>query len=242
MLNLIHGDCLEVMKTLPDASIDAIITDPPYGTTNCKWDAVIAFDLMWNELNRIVKNNGVIALFGSQPFSSLLITSNLKMYKHDWVWKKTMPKGHLNSKKYPMKIYEMIHIFSKTTPKYNPQMWESKPMNTVYKSGGNGKDSTYNFMNTINQKNINRTSRFPQDVIEFTELTGNSKQRVHPTQKPVELMEYLVKTYTNANETVLDFTMGSGTTGVACKNLNRNFVGIELDKDYFEIATARINA
>jgi site-specific DNA-methyltransferase (adenine-specific) len=230
------------MKTLPDASIDAIITDPPYGTTNCKWDAVIAFDLMWNELNRIVKNNGVIALFGSQPFSSLLITSNLKMYKHDWVWKKTMPKGHLNSKKYPMKIYEMIHIFSKTTPKYNPQMWESKPMNTVYKSGGNGKDSTYNFMNTINQKNINRTSRFPQDVIEFTELTGNSKQRVHPTQKPVELMEYLVKTYTNANETVLDFTMGSGTTGVACKNLNRNFVGIELDKDYFEIATARINA
>jgi site-specific DNA-methyltransferase (adenine-specific) len=230
------------MKTLPDDSIDAIITDPPYGTTNCKWDAVIAFDLMWNELNRIVKNNGVIALFGSQPFSSLLITSNLKMYKHDWVWKKTMPKGHLNSKKYPMKIYEMIHIFSKTTPKYNPQMWESKPMNTVYKSGGNGKDSTYNFMNTINQKNINRTSRFPQDVIEFTELTGNSKQRVHPTQKPVELMEYLVKTYTNANETVLDFTMGSGTTGVACKNLNRNFVGIELDKDYFEIATARINA
>ena len=119
-------------------------------------------------------------------------------------------------------------------------MWESKPMNTVYKSGGNGKDSTYNFMNTINQKNINRTSRFPQDVIEFTELTGNSKQRVHPTQKPVELMEYLVKTYTKENNTILDFTMGSGTTGVACKNLNRNFIGIELDKDYFEIAKQRI--
>jgi site-specific DNA-methyltransferase (adenine-specific) len=230
------------MKTIPDVSIDAIITDPPYGTTNCKWDAVIPFDLMWNELNRIVKNNSVIALFGSQPFSSLLITSNLKMYKHDWVWKKTIPKGHLNSKKYPMKIYEMIHIFSKTTPKYNPQMWESKPMNTVYKSGGNGKDSTYNFMNTINQKNINRTSRFPQDVIEFTELTGNSKQRVHPTQKPVELMEYLVKTYTNENDTVLDFTMGSGTTGVACKNFNRNFIGIEKDDNYFKIASNRINA
>ena len=242
MLNLIHGDCLEIMKTIPDVSIDAIITDPPYGTTNCKWDAVIPFDLMWNELNRIVKNNSVIALFGSQPFSSLLITSNLKMYKHDWVWKKTIPKGHLNSKKYPMKIYEMIHIFSKTTPKYNPQMWESKPMNTVYKSGGNGKDSTYNFMNTINQKNINRTSRFPQDVIEFTELTGNSKQRVHPTQKPVELMEYLVKTYTNENDTVLDFTMGSGTTGVACKNFNRNFIGIEKDDNYFKIASNRINA
>ena len=242
MLNLIHGDCLEVMKTLPDASIDAIITDPPYGTTNCKWDAVIPFDLMWSELNRIVKDNGVIALFGNQPFSSLLVTSNLKMYKHDWVWKKTIPKGHLNSKKYPMKIYEMIHIFSKTTPKYNPQMWESKPMNTVYKSGGNGKDSTYNFMNTINQKNINRTSRFPQDVIEFTELTGNSKQRVHPTQKPVELMEYLVKTYTNENDTVLDFTMGSGTTGVACKNFNRNFIGIEKDDNYFKIASNRINA
>jgi site-specific DNA-methyltransferase (adenine-specific) len=230
------------MKTLPDASIDAIITDPPYGTTNCKWDAVIPFDLMWSELNRIVKDNGVIALFGNQPFSSLLVTSNLKMYKHDWVWKKTIPKGHLNSKKYPMKIYEMIHIFSKTTPKYNPQMWESKPMNTVYKSGGNGKDSTYNFMNTINQKNINRTSRFPQDVIEFTELTGNSKQRVHPTQKPVELMEYLVKTYTNENDTVLDFTMGSGTTGVACKNFNRNFIGIEKDDNYFKIASNRINA
>jgi site-specific DNA-methyltransferase (adenine-specific) len=234
------GNCLELMKKIQDKSIDAIITDPPYGTTNCKWDAVIPFDLMWNELNRIVKDNGVIALFGNQPFSSLLITSNLKMYKHDWVWKKTMPKGHLNSKKYPMKIYEMIHIFSKTTPKYNPQMWKSKPMNTVYKSGGNGKDSTYNFMNTINQKNINRTSRFPQDVIEFTELTGNSKQRVHPTQKPVELMEYLVKTYTNENDTVLDFTMGSGTTGVACKNLKRSFIGIELDKDYFEIAKKRI--
>jgi len=240
MINLMKGDCLELMKTIQDQSIDAIITDPPYGTTNCKWDAVIPFDLMWNELNRIVKDNGVIALFGSQPFSSLLITSNLKMYKHDWVWKKTMPKGHLNSKKYPMKIYEMIHIFSKKTPKYNPQMWESKPMNTVYKSGGNGKDSTYNFMNTINQKNINRTSRFPQDVIEFTELTGNSKQRVHPTQKPVKLIEYLVKTYTNQNDTVLDFTMGSGTTGVACKNLNRRFIGIELDKDYFEIAKQRI--
>jgi len=242
MLNLIHGDCLEIMKTIPDVSIDAIITDPPYGTTNCKWDAVIPFDLMWSELNRIVKDNGVIALFGNQPFSSLLVTSNLKMYKHDWVWKKTIPKGHLNSKKYPMKIYEMIHVFSKTTPKYNPQMWESKPMNTVYKSGGNGKDSTYNFMKTINQDNINRTSRFPQDVIEFTELTGNSKQRVHPTQKPVELMEYLVKTYTNENDTVLDFTMGSGTTGVACKNFNRNFIGIEKDDNYFKIASNRINA
>ena len=240
MIDLRQGNCLELMKDIPDGSIDAIITDPPYGTTACKWDSVIPFEPMWAELKRIIKHNGAIVLFGSQPFSSFLITSNIKMYKHDWIWKKTNPKGHLNSKKYPMKIYECIHVFCKTLPKYNPQMWESKPMNTVYKSGGNGQDSTYNFMRTVNQTEINKTSRYPQDVINFTDLTGNSKERLHPTQKPVALIEYLIKTYTNENETVLDFTMGSGTTGVACKNLNRNFIGIELDENYFNIAKERI--
>lgn len=241
MIDLRLGDCLEVMKSIPSGSIDAIITDPPYGNTVCKWDSVISFEPMWEELKRITKPNAAIVLFGSQPFSSFLITSNIKMYKHDWVWKKTNPKGHLNSKKYPMKIYELIHIFSKSTPRYYPQMWESKPMNTVYKVGGNGNDSTYNFMETVKNKNINTTLRFPQDVINFTDLTGNSKERLHSTQKPIALIEYLVKTYTQENETVLDFTMGSGTTGVACKNLNRNFIGIELDKNYFEIAKQRIS-
>ena len=141
-----------------------------------------------------------------------------------------------------MKIYELIHIFSKSTPRYYPQMWESKPMNTVYKVGGNGNDSTYNFMETVKNKNINTTLRFPQDVINFTDLTGNSKERLHSTQKPIALIEYLVKTYTQENETVLDFTMGSGTTGVACKNLNRNFIGIELDEGYFNIAEKRIKS
>ena len=239
--NLMQGDCLELMKSIPDGSIDAIITDPPYGTTACKWDSVITFEPMWAELKRIIKPNGAIVLFGSQPFSSFLITSNIKMYKHDWVWKKTNPKGHLNSKKYPMKIYELIHVFSKSTPKYYPQMWIDKPMNTVYKSGGNGDDSTYNFMNTVKNKEINRVERYPQDVLQFNDITGNSKERCHPTQKPVALLEYLINTYTQENETVLDFTMGSGTTGVACKNLNRNFIGIELDESYFNIAKERIN-
>jgi site-specific DNA-methyltransferase (adenine-specific) len=233
------GDCMDILPTLP--KVDAVITDPPYGTTQCKWDVVIPFDEMWSKLKLICNHNAAIVLFGSEPFSSHLRLSNLKNYKHDWVWKKSIPKGHLNSKKYPLRIHELIHIFSFDTPKYIPQMFQSKPMNSVYKSGGNGKDSTYNKMKTVASKEVNRTERFPQDVIEFSELPGNAKERVHSTQKPVSLLEYFIKTYSNKNEIVLDFTMGSGTTGVACMNTNRKFIGIEKDKKYFDIACERIN-
>lgn len=232
------GDCMDILPTLD--KVDAVITDPPYGTTQCKWDVVIPFQQMWDNLQLVCGNNSAIVLFGGEPFSSYLRLSNLKNYKHDWVWRKSIPKGHLNSKKYPLRIHELIHVFSFGTPKYIPQMFQSKPMNSVYKSGGNGKDSTYNKMAIVLAKELNRTDRFPQDVIEFSELPGNAKERVHPTQKPVSLLEYLVKTYTNKNEIVLDFTMGSGTTGVACANTERKFIGIEKEKKYFDIACERI--
>lgn len=228
------------MKTIPDGSVDMILCDLPYGTTQCKWDAVIPFDSLWAQYNRIIKQEGAIVLFGSEPFSSHLRLSNLSCYKHDWIWKKSIPKGHLNSKKYPMRIYENISVFCKKTPVYNPQMFQSKPMNSVYKSGGNGKDSTYGRMQTVEAKPLNRTERFPQDVIQFSELPGNSKDRFHPTQKPIALLEYLIKTYTNEGESVLDNTMGSGSTGVAAVNTNRRFIGIEKEAKYFEIAQKRI--
>jgi DNA modification methylase len=234
------GDCLELMKKIPDGSVDMILCDLPYGTTACKWDVVIPFDSLWAEYERVIKRNGAIVLFGSEPFSSMLRASNLKAYKHDWIWKKSIPKGHLNAKKYPLKLYETVSVFCKGVTPYFPQFWESKPMNSVYSRGGNGKDSTYGKMNKIAATEQNSTKRYPVDVIAFSELPGNAKERVHPTQKPVALLEYLIKTYTNEGELVLDNTMGSGSTGVAAANLNRNFIGIEKEAKYFEIAVDRI--
>lgn len=240
-INLMFGDCLERMKEIPDTSIDMILADLPYGTTSCRWDSIIPFDALWMHYNRIAKQRCAIVLFGSEPFSSYLRMTNIVAYKHDWIWKKSIPKGHLNSKKYPMRIHENILIFCKKTPIYNPQMHESKPMNTVYNSGGNGKDSTYRKMNTVKAKQVNRTIRYPVDVLEFSELPGNAKDRYHPTQKPVTLLEYLIRTYTNENDIVLDNVMGCGSTGVACVNTKRAFIGIEKDQEYFEIAKHRIN-
>ena len=228
------------MKEIPDKSIDMVLTDPPYGTTACKWDTVIPFEPMWEQLHRVTKDNGAICLFGSEPFSSFLRLSNIKLFKHDWIWNKSNPKGHLNAKKYPMKLHEKIHIFCKKTPTYFPVMWQSKPMNTVNSSGGNGSDSTYGKMKKVDSGIRNRTERYPVDVLKFNDITGNSKERVHPTQKPVALLEYLIKTYTLEGETVLDFTMGSGSAGVAAKNLNRKFIGIEKEQKYFDIAVKRI--
>ena len=233
---LYKGDCLEVMDKLisEGVKVDAIITDPPYGTTACKWDSIIPFDKMWERLNKLIKHNGAIVLFGSEPFSSALRMSNIKNYKYDWVWEKNQATGGMNAKKIPLFNYEIISIFYKKLPCYNPQFTKGKPykmirnkpsLNSVY-----GKTGTKNGYISINEG-----IRYPQRIIEFKVQRG-----LHPTQKPVALMEYLVKTYTNENETVLDFTMGSGTTGVACKNTNRNFIGIELDENYFNIAKERI--
>jgi DNA modification methylase len=231
MINLMHGDCLELMKTIPDKSIDMVLTDPPYGTTACKWDVVIPFEPMWNELKRITKDNGAICLFGSEPFSSHLRLSNLKMFKHDWFWKKENGTGFLNAKKYPLLCLELISVFSIKPPSYFPVMRKGKPYRQ--KSGRH----TENYGKQIQVETINKGERYPLNFLEFK----RDKDKLHPTQKPVDLLEYLIKTYTLENETVLDFTMGSGSTGVACKNLNRNFIGIEKDDKYFEIAKNRIN-
>lgn len=242
MIDLRLGDCLEVMKDIPDASVDAIITDPPYGTTACKWDSVIDFDLMWEQLNRIIKPNGAIVLFGSEPFSSALRMSNIKNFKYDWIWDKHIPRNFANAKRMPMNKHEIVSIFSSTgkLPIYTPQLTlRDKPV-TVKNYAKKGSDSSYRITNDgkSNLKSYTYTHKNPDTIIVGKWMANKGKQ--HPTQKPVALMEYLIKTYTNEKETVLDFTMGSGSTGVAAKNLNRNFIGIEQDQKYFNIAEQRI--
>jgi len=238
-MTLYKGDCLEVMKYIPDGSIDAIITDPPYGTTACKWDSVIDFELMWKQLNRIIKPNGAIVLFGSEPFSSALRMSNIKHYKYDWVWDKHIPRGFANAKRMPMNKHEIISVFN-CKGFYYPQMTlRDKPV-TVKNYSKKGKDSSYKINSDgSNSKSYTYTHKNPDTIIVGKWIANKGKK--HPTQKPVALMEYLIKTYTNENETVLDFTMGSGSTGVAAKNLNRKFIGIEQDEKYFKIAEERIN-
>jgi len=231
---LIHGDCLEEMKNIPDGSVDMVLTDPPYGTTACKWDTVIDLKLMWEQLNRIIKPNGAIVLFGSEPFSSALRMSNIKNYKYDWVWEKSKVTGVLNAKKQPLRHLENISVFYRKQCLYFPQGLVK--CDRITSTGNSGKGNSDNY-GSVKTGTYNQTQTgYPKQKLFFNSVG----KTVHPTQKPVPLMEYLIKTYTNEGETVLDFTMGSCTTGVACKNLNRNFIGIELDKAYFDIATKRI--
>lgn len=318
MINLMQGDCLEVMKTIPDGSVDMILTDPPYGTTACKWDSVIPFESMWVELKRIIKSNGVIVLFASQPFTTKLIHSNMEMFRYSWVWEKEQGVNFLSANKQPMKVHEDIIIFytdlggqrgaaseynpirdylknerklagltakkaknilgntmgghyftngvqfcipteenykklqstgffslsyselkrwcdelelNIKTPTYNPQMTIGVP----YVSGGGNSGEVTSGVQKIQTKNTG--TRYPRSIQKFKRETG-----LHPTQKPVALLEYLIKTYSNIGDVVLDFTMGSGSTGVAAKNLNRSFIGIELDHNYFEIAKNRVES
>lgn len=237
MINLMQGDCLELMKQIPDGSVDMVLTDPPYGTTACKWDNVIDFDLMWIELKRIIKHGGVIALFGNEPFTSRLICSNLKGFKYRLDWDKKIPSGMSYARFRPMQQMEDICIFTSNGEKsaYFPQMIKrDKPI----KSGGMvGSESAA----SIGYKALKKTYEYknPTTLLSFDKIRKGS---LHPTQKPVALLEYLIKTYTQENETVLDFTMGSGSTGVAAKNLNRSFIGIEMDDKYFAIAQERIGS
>ncbi len=242
-----HGDCLEVMKDIESGSVDAIITDPPYGTTACKWDSVIPFDAMWEQLNRIIKPTGAIVLFGSEPFSSALRMSNIKNYKYDWIWIKGVANGVQHARNMPLKKNELVSIFSdggikhagqKGRMTYNPQ--GVKPPTRKITGVESTKKSEHRLFRacTVEGKAY-KGSNYPNSILSYTNAS-NKERGLHPTQKPVALMEYLIKTYTNEAETVLDFTMGSGTTGVACKNLNRNFIGIELDENYFNIAKERI--
>ena len=243
---LMLGDCLNRMKEIPDGSVDLILTDPPYGTTACKWDSVIPFEPMWVELKRIIKTNGAIVLFGSEPFSSALRMSNIKQYKYDWVWEKSKGSNFVHTKYQPLKTHENILIFSKagsaqgskTPMSYNPQMVTGKPYDKGF--GHNKLETLSSGLSSSSSIHLKNDSglRHPRSVQYFR--TAESEGRFHPTQKPVALLEYLIKTYTQENETVLDFTMGSGSTGVAAKNTNRKFIGIELDQNYFEIAKKRI--
>ena len=239
-IDLRLGDCLEVMKTIEDNSIDAIITDPPYGTTVCKWDSIIPFEAMWERLNKLIKSNSAIVLFGSEPFSSALRMSNIKNYKYDLVWNKNLCKNPGLAKIRPLPSFENIIIFGEGKITYNPQMEVGKAYTDIRKKSTkvhNGNEHKYGFSgNTVNV--INKGTRYPKSVIT---IKNPNRKGQHPTQKPVALIEYLIKTYTKENETVLDFTMGSGSTGVACVNTNRDFIGIELDENYLKIAEKRIN-
>lgn len=234
---LMLGDCLERMKEIPDGSVDAVICDPPYGTTACKWDTVIDLDLMWADLKRVIKPNGAIVLFGSEPFSSALRMSNLKQYKYDWTWDKVTAKGHLVAKIRPMQQTEVISVFGVGKIKYKPIMTERdvarKDVDSEY-----SRTELVGGETTKKQSKIVRTQRYPKTILTFS--NASQKNKLHPTQKPVALLEYLIKTYTNEGETVLDFTFGSNTTGVACKNLARKYIGIEMDETYFNIGKERM--
>jgi len=234
MIELIQGNCLTEMQNIESGSVDAIITDPPYGTTACKWDSVIDFDLMWEQLNRIIKPNGAIVLFGSEPFSSALRMSNIKNYKYDWIWDKNRISNPAHAKRQPLKHSENISVFNSHS--YFPQGLQP----CTKKLGGN--KSSNKGVAVANKKADYKQewTNYPRHILNI-KADNYGKNCFHPTQKPVSLMEYLIKTYTNENELVLDFTMGSGTTGVAAKNLNRSFIGIEQDPNYFKIAEERIN-
>lgn len=230
---LYRGDCLNVMKDIPDGSVDMVLTDPPYGTTACKWDSIIPLEPMWAQLKRIIKPNGAIVMTASQPFTTTLIASNMKMFKYCWVWEKQQPTGFLNARRYPLKSHEDVVVFCSKPHVYNPQGVSTVDVKNSRKNkSGNG---CYGPVSS--REYIQREGSFPRTVIKFNMVTHG---QVHPTQKPVALMEYLIKTYTNEGETVLDFTMGSGTTGVATANTGRKFIGIELDRDYYHISRKRI--
>ncbi len=244
---LMLGDCLERMKEIPDGSVDLILTDPPYGTTACKWDSIIPLDLMWEQLRRIIRPNRAICLFAAQPFTSKLIPSNFEMYKYNWFWEKNRKGGFVNAKLKPLKVIEEVCVFSngktsngnKNNMLYNPQgLIKCKEGKKVSIRGDLGKENSYTRPSNSNNEYVQEWTNYPTELLKFDNIHNVSQ--VHPTQKPVALMEYLIKTYSNEGDTVLDFTMGSGTTGVACSNLGRKFIGIEMDETYFNIAKERI--
>ena len=239
MNKVIHWDCLEEMDKLIALwiKVDAIITDPPYGTTACKWDSIIPFDAMWERLNKLIKTNGAIVLFGSEPFSSALRMSNIKNYKYDITWNKVSITNPMLAKKQPLRCIENICFFYKKQPTYNPELVEG----TKWSRGGKKehKTETLGQSNLFNKGSDKTNLKYPKNLIDFS--NANKVNNLHPTQKPVALMEYLIKTYTNEWELILDFTAGSWTTWVACQNLNRNFILIEKEQEYIDIINTRLN-
>jgi len=232
MIQLMRGDCLEVMREIPNGSVDMVLADPPYGTTACKWDTVIDLSLMWEQLKRVIKPNGAIVMTACQPFTSALVMSNPRMFKYCWVWNKKQGGNPLNAKRQPLRVTEDIVVFN--SGGYIPQMRTGR----MRKKGGINKQPETT--GAVNLDYVSYSDQYyPTNILDFPNC-ANKKYLVHPTQKPVALMEYLIRTYTNEGETVLDFTCGSGTTGVACVNTARDFIGIELDQGYFDIAQQRI--
>ena len=237
MYKLYKGDCLEIMKNITDKSIDMILCDLPYGTTDCKWDSIIPFEPLWEQYKRIIKDNGAIVLFATQPFTTKIISSNLKEYRYNWYWKKNNVTGGVFAKVQPMRCIEDICVFYKKKPTYNPQGIVKLDKSRLEIHKGN-ENSVYRISKN-DTKHETFYTNYPKNVLEFKNDNMN-KDRLHPTQKPVPLLEYLIKTYTNPGETVLDNCMGSGSTGVACINTGRKFIGIEMDDGYFDIAKSRI--
>jgi DNA modification methylase len=230
-----HGDCLDVLKTIESASVDMVLADLPYGTTACKWDSVIPFEPLWTELHRVCRPNAAMCMFGSEPFSSALRSSNIKNYRYDWIWEKSNATGFLDARRKPLKAHEIVSVFSIKRSQYFPQKTEGKPYTA--KMGTRGESTTADKkIQSGGHITVSDGKRFPRSVIKFS----NAEKGLHPTQKPVALLEYLIKTYTSEADTVLDPTMGSGSTGVACANVARRFIGIERDADYFAIAEKRI--
>jgi len=248
-INKIYNmDCLEGMKYIDDKSIDMILCDLPYGTTACKWDTIMPFEPLWEQYERIIKDNGAIVLTASQPFTSMLVMSKLNLFRYEWIWEKHKPSNFALAKRQPMKYHENILVFYKKQPLYNPQMIkrESERIKQGQEAGYIGQSINHGELNSL--KTVSRSFdkydanlKLPSSILKINAVQSNSKEKVnHPTQKPVALFEYLIKTYTNEGETVLDNCIGSGTTAIACINTNRNFIGFELDKYYYEIANERI--
>ena len=233
-MTLLLGDCLDILPTLEDNSVDMVLVDLPYGTTACKWDSIIPLDKLWEQYNRICKEDAAMVFTAAQPFTTILAASNLENFRYEWIWEKPQGTNPMNAKVMPLKSHENILVFYRKKPIYNPQMWYSTPY-----SGFSSEESkigeVYGSAKSKHRDNP-EGSRYPKTVLRFKQQKG-----FHPTQKPVDLMEYLIKTYTNEGQTVLDNTMGSGTTGVACMNTGRNFIGIEMEEKYFKISENRIN-
>lgn len=230
--SLIHGDMLEKMNGIPDKSVDMILTDLPYGTTQNKWDSVIPLDKVWQQYERVIKDNGVIVLTAQTPFDKVLGASNLKLLRYEWIWEKSKATGHLNAKKMPLKNHENLLVFYKKLPTYNPQGIIRK-MNPTIRKGRKGNGSNYG---KSDKDAIQEYENYPKAILKFP----SESKTVHPTQKPIALLEYLIKTYTNEGDLVLDSTMGSGSTCIACINTNREYIGIELEEEYYNIATKRV--
>lgn len=241
MIKIEQGDCLTLLGAIGDKSVDMILVDPPYGTTPLKWDTVIDFNELWNQYKRVIKDNGAICVFGQEPFSSMLRVSNMDMYKYDWYWEKEALTNVFQVKRRPGKVVETISVFYFSQPTYNPQKYEHLGKPVTNKIGENAKFSAVQAGLSPKSKPleyIDDMSRYPKQVLRINR--ENRHSNVHPTQKPVALLEYLIKTYTNENEVVLDSCMGSGSTGVACVKTNRSFIGFEMSNEYFKIAKDRI--